>query len=106
MKKRKCRMTEGERLTHEQAIKIRKMTDQQIDHYLNDLQTKAYEDGMERGAREAGATKSVNHATGDNAIAGFISHLDALSGTGNGIGKSTVYKLRKVAEKEGLLHGI
>jgi hypothetical protein len=106
MKKRKCRMTDGERLTHEQAIKIRKMTDQQIDRYLNDLQTKAYEDGMERGEKEAGTTKSVNQDPRENAVAGFISHLDALSGTGNGIGKSTVYKLRKVAEKEGLLHGI
>jgi hypothetical protein len=68
---------------HERAVKIRKMTDEQLCRYLDGLQ----------GGTAAGAYK--------NKVAEFIQHLDMMSGTGNGIGKSTVYKLQKFAEKEG-----
>jgi hypothetical protein len=37
------------------------------------------------------------------AIEDFIQRLDVMSGTGNGIGKTTVEKIKKFAEKEGYL---
>jgi len=36
----------------------------------------------------------------------FLQRLDALSGTGNGIGKDTVEKIEKFAEKEGCIKSI
>ena len=35
----------------------------------------------------------------------FLRRLDELSGTGNGIGRVTVNKLRRIAIKEGFLEG-
>lgn len=93
MKKRNCRKSENERIMHERAVKIRKMTDEQICSYI---------DGLNKAAE---ASKSQNtNKTASNRVKDFIRHLDSMSGTGNGIGKSTVYKLQKFAEKEGYLN--
>ncbi len=96
MKKRNCRKNEEEKRMHERAVKIRKMTDYQLCMYINALKDDAYEEGFRDGKNQAEPT------TG-NKVSEFIQHLDVMSGTGNGIGKSTVYKLRKFAEKEGYL---
>ncbi len=66
---------------HEKAVRLRKMTDEQLYGYIDSL--------------------STGPAGAKNRVAEFIRHLDMMSGTGNGIGKSTVYKLRIIAEKEG-----
>lgn len=96
MKKRNCRKSEEEKVMHEKAVKIRKMTDYQLCIYIDALKDNAYEDGFRDGKNQA------KPASG-NAIEEFIQRLDVMSGTGNGIGKSTVYKLRKFAEKEGYI---
>ena len=96
MKKRNCRKTQDERKQHDVAIRIRKMTDAQIFELV----------GQVEDAKTASSPEQPQPSDPAETIADFINRLDALSGTGNGIGKSTVYKLRKVAEKEGLLNGV
>ena len=40
MKKRSCRMTDTEKEMHDSAVKIRKMTDEQLCKYIDDTQGK------------------------------------------------------------------
>ena len=80
-KKRNCRRTPDELRQHEIAVKIRKMTDQQLCEYINGL--------------------SADRPR----VEDFLRRLDELSGTGNGIGRVTVNKLRRIAIKEGFLEG-
>lgn len=80
-KKRACRRTPDELRQHETAVKIRKMTDQQLCEFIDGLST---------------AAPSVED---------FLRRLDELSGTGNGIGRVTVNKLRRIAIKEGFWEG-
>lgn len=87
MENRNCRKSE---------VKVRKMTDEQLCQYIDILKENAYKDGLEAG-------KKQGKPIAGNIIEKLIQHLDIMSGTGNGIGKSTVYKLRKFAEKEGYL---
>ncbi len=93
MKKRNCRKTEAEKTMHEKAVKIRKMTDEQLCNFIDNL----------FDAAEESKKKESKAPSKSNKVAEFIRHLDSMSGTGNGIGKSTVYKLQKFAEKEGYL---
>ena len=78
-KKRNCRRTPDELRQHEIAVKVRKMTDQQLCEYIDGL--------------------STSHPN----VEDFLRRLDELSGTGNGIGRVTVNKLRRIAIKEGFL---
>lgn len=50
-KKRSCRRTEDENKIHEKAVKMRKMTDEQLVHYVEDRVAKAYSEGA-NGAQE------------------------------------------------------
>lgn len=86
MKKRKCRMSVQEQTQHDTAVKVRKMTDAQLCEFLDSL-----------------TSPETAEPTASFTVADFIQQLDALSGTGNGIGKATIYKLKKFAEKEGYL---
>ena len=83
MGRRNCRKNDMEKMMHEKSVRIRKMTDEQLCRYIDSL--------------------STGPAGAKNRIAEFIQHLDNKSGTGNGIGKSTVYKLQMFAEKEGYI---
>lgn len=85
MKKRNCRRTAEEKTQHDIAIGVRKMTDAQICELVAKTQEPP-----------PAAPSSVT-------VPEFIDRLDKATGTGNGIGKSTVYKLRKFAEAEGLM---
>ena len=80
-KKRNCRRTPDELRQHEIAVKVRKMTDQQLCEFIDGL---------------SASCPSVED---------FLRRLDELSGTGNGIGRVTVNKLRRIAIKEGFLEG-
>lgn len=80
-KKRNCRRTPDELRQHEIAVKIRKMTDQQLCEFIDGL---------------SASRPSVED---------FLRRLDELSGTGNGIGRVTVNKLRRIAAQEGFLEG-
>ena len=78
-KKLNCRRTPYELRQHETAVKIRKMTYQQLCEFIDWL--------------------SASHPS----VEEFFRCLDELSGTGNGIGRVTVNRLRRIAIKEGFL---
>lgn len=84
MKKKNCRMTETERRIHDRAVRIRKMTDEQLCEYLNSL---------------ANYKSEQNNSSVDD----FICSLQEKAGTGNGIGKATVGKIKEFAIAEGFI---
>lgn len=47
--KRNCRRTEDEVRIHEKAVKMRKMTDEQLVHYVEDRVEKARSEGFNSG---------------------------------------------------------
>lgn len=80
-KKRACRRTPKEIQDHEVAVKVRKMTDEQLCEFL----------------REISRPKLT--------VEDFFTRLDKQVGSGSGISTGTIYKLRKIAVKEGFLQG-
>lgn len=84
MKKKNCRMTESERLMHDRAVMVRKKTDEQLCEYLDSL---AHYDSVQE----------------EPSIADFIDLLIQKAGTGNGIGKATVEKIKHFAMNEGFI---
>ena len=48
-KKRSCRRTDDENKIHEKAVKWRKMTDEQLVHYVEDRVEKARSEGYNQG---------------------------------------------------------
>ena len=50
-KKRSCRRTEDENKIHDKAVKMRKMTDEQLVHYVEDRVAKAYSEGYNDGKK-------------------------------------------------------
>lgn len=49
MAKRSCRRTEDENKIHNKAVKMRKMTDEQLVHYVEDRVEKARSEGFNKG---------------------------------------------------------
>ena len=80
-KKRACRRTPKEIQDHETAVKVRKMTDEQLCEFL----------------REISRPKLT--------VEDFFRCLDNQAGSGSGISAGTIYKLRRIAIKEGFLEG-
>lgn len=80
-KKRNCRRNRLERTQHDTAVKIRKMTDEQICDFI---------DGI-----------SMSKSNDD--IARFLDKLEELKGIGNGISTKTIVKLRKIAVENGFI---
>lgn len=82
-KKRACRRTPKEIQDHETAVKVRKMTDEQLCEFL----------------REISRPKLT--------VEDFFTRLDKQVGSGSGISTGTIYKLRRIAisVKEGFLEG-
>lgn len=78
-KKRNCRRTPDELRQHETAVKVRKMTDQQLCEYINGL--------------------SADRPS----VEDFFRCLDKQAGSGSGISTGIIHKLRKIAVKEGFL---
>lgn len=81
-KKRACRRTPKEIQDHDTAVKVRKMTDQQLCEFIDGL------------------------STSRPSVEDFFCCLDKQAGSGSGINTGTIYKLRKIAVKEGFLEGI
>lgn len=75
-KRRSCRRSSEEARQHDTAVKVRKMTDEQLCAFVD---------------RTAPAF----------ALGRFFDRLGELVGSGNGIGAGTVAKLRKIALQEG-----
>lgn len=74
-KKRSCRRTVDEDKIHEKAVKIRKMTDEQLVHYVEDRVEKARSEGFHRGKEAAPAKPAVN-------IAANIGEIGSVKGIG------------------------
>lgn len=96
MKKRKCRMTAGERDLHEQAIRVRKMTDQQLVDHLQHIRDDAYAAGYAEA--EAQATSSP---TSEKTLAGFIEELS--NGRCKGVKSATAFKIEEFARTAGYI---
>lgn len=85
MKKRSCRRTDDESNIHDQAVRLRKMTDSQ----LVDAFTKKYTDGYEKGFTEA-----KSKAPDEMSAADLVQKLKDQAI--RGIGKVTIKKLEDI----------
>lgn len=61
-KKRSCRRTVNEDKVHEKAVKIRKMTDEQLVQYVNDRVEKARSEGFNQGRSRIYPAESIKCA--------------------------------------------
>lgn len=86
-KKRSCRRTADENKIHDLAVRWRKMTDEQLVHYVEDRVAKAESEGYNRGKKETPAGKSVEE---------FIAEI----GNIKGVGVATVNKIREHFEAQ------
>lgn len=86
-KKRSCRRTVNEDKVHEKAVKIRKMTDEQLVQYVNDRVEKARSEGFNQGK------KSVTGIT----VNEFLKEISKIKG----VGDATICKImERFREKE------
>lgn len=92
-KKRNCRRTTDENMIHEKAVKMLKMTDSQLVHYVEDRVEKARSEGFNRG-------KEVKAETLQFTITDFAEEIGKIKG----IGMVTMGKIRELTDKrlEGL----
>lgn len=58
-KKRNCRRTTDENIIHDKAVKMRKMTDEQLVHYVEDRVAKAHSEGFNQGKKASGTKIDV-----------------------------------------------
>ena len=80
MAKKNYRKSPLEKQQHETAVKVRKMTDEQLCNFLDEI------------------------AEGNtNQVKDFLDRLEKLKGTGNGISTNIIKKLCKIAESEGFI---
>lgn len=80
MAKKNYRKSPLEKQQHEKAVKIRKMTDEQLCDFIDEI------------------------AEGNtNQVKDFLNRLEELKGTGNGINTNIIKKLCKIAESEGFM---
>ena len=128
MKKQSCRMTPQEREAHKEATKLRKMTDQQLVDYVNGLKEQAgdakdqeavhkaeieeleaevnkYKAKANRAEAEAkrnakNAAKAIRGKStgGKAAVERFLQELKEKTGSGNGIGNGTIFKLKRILD--------
>ena len=82
MAKKNYRKTPLEKQQHEKAVKIRKMTDEQLCDFIDEISTQP------------------------DTLYEFFEKLNELKGTGNGISTGTIYKLRKIAVEQGFLDSV
>jgi hypothetical protein len=94
--KRSCRRTEDENRIHEKAVKMRKMTDEQLVHYVEDRVEKARSEGYNSGIEKG---KKDNPSVSEKGVKEFLAEIQ-LSKV-QGIGAVTINKLLKVARDHG-----
>ena len=90
--KRNCRRTEDEVRIHEKAVKMRKMTDEQLVHYVEDRVEKARSEGFNSGRKLVGNRKNTKE---------FLAELQTSKIPG--IVAVTINKLLKVATEHGYI---
>ena len=79
MSKKNYRKSPIEKQQHDTAVKVRKMTDEQLCGFLDEISAQ------------------------QNNLESFFDKLNKLKGTGNGISTGTIYKLRKIAVEYGFI---
>ena len=87
-RKRNCRRTMDENIIHEKAVKMRKMTDDQLVHYVEDRVEKARSEGFNRGKEQK---KEVSQLSAVE----FVEEIGRIKG----IGTATMSKIRKLLDK-------
>lgn len=87
-KKRRCRRTYNENVIHEKAVKMRKMTDEQLVHYVEDRAEKARSEGFNQGKSRVPRHKPVN-----------LEELIKEIGDVRGIGVSKLSDIQAIIEK-------
>lgn len=75
MAKRSCRRTEDENRIHDKAVKMRKMTDEQLVHYVEDRVNKARSEGYNQGVKSVPPAPKVD-------INGIIEEIKNIKGIG------------------------
>ena len=97
-KRRSCRRTNEQDAFHDRAVRIRKMTDEQLCNHIEELTDAAYDKGYQKGMENVPTPAPVEKT---NPVKEFI---DLISG-GNvkGIGCTTVSKLLRVATDNGYI---
>ena len=97
MAKRSCRRTTDENAIHNKAVKIRKMTDEQLVHYVEDRVEKARSEGF-----NCGKTQAPKHKTVD--ITGIIEEISSVKGIGeDGFEAYPVAEATKLADIKAIL---
>lgn len=94
MAKRSCRRTEDENKIHDKAVKMRKMTDEQLVHYVEDRVEKARSEGFNCGKNKAESAEIKSAKK-------FIAFLQMSKIPG--MGAVTINKIVKAAEENGYL---
>lgn len=87
-KRRSCRRTVDENIIHEKAVKMRKMTDEQLVHYVEDRVEKARSEGFNRGKEQAPKHNSVN----------IVSIIEEI-GSVKGIGSTKLEDIKSILER-------
>lgn len=87
-KKRSCRRTTDENIIHDKAVKLRKMTDEQLVHYVEDRAEKARSEGFNQGKSQAPKYKSVS-------VEKIINEI----GNVRGIGATKLNDIKEILEK-------
>lgn len=90
-KKRSCRRTVDEERIHDLAVKWRKMTDEQLVHYVEDRVEKARSEGFNQGKKSAPAAEGISE---------IISEIESIKG----IGAGTILKIQKHYAEKGMLN--
>jgi hypothetical protein len=109
-KKRSCRRTLDENKIHDKAVKMRKMTDVQLVHYVEDRVNKARSEGFNEGRKDY--ENAYNRGFGEGVQRqktlasrqhpGVKEFLQELRENGiKGIGAVTISKLERVAAENG-----
>lgn len=89
IKKRSCRRTVDENRIHDKAVKMRKMTDEQLVHYVEDRVRKAESEGFNKGKAEMIVSVVVD-----------VSNIISKIGMVKGIGKTKLQEIESILKEE------
>lgn len=87
-KKRRCRRTIDEKHIHEKAVKMRKMTDEQLVEYVENRVEKAKKEGVNQGKALSKPTPKIN-------IRAIVEEI----GNVKGIGATKLQDIKEILEK-------
>ena len=93
MSKRNCRRTEDAKKIHEKAVKMRKMTDEKLVHYVEDRIAKAESEGYNKTKKDADGDLS------NSTVKYFLDGFRQVPG----VGKITYKRLVEYAKENGYI---